>query len=82
MEREEKPDDGGQRMANEKTASSYGRLWGWPDEEAEKAYVQRRAEDFRKEDGPGAVVAYSQLIEYPEEGLQCIQTETWARLKK
>ena len=65
-----------------KTASSYGRLWGWPNAEDEKAYVQRRAKDFQATDAPGAVVAYSQLIEYPGEGLQCIQTETWVRMKK
>ena len=69
-------------LADHKSASSYGRLWGWPNAEDEKAYVQRRAKDFQATDAPGAVVAYSQLIEYPEEGLQCIQTETWVRMKK
>ena len=72
---------------NGKTASEPGKLWGWPDAEAEKEYVGRIRETFDDErlfsDGksPKVLIANSQIIEYPEEGLQCIQTETWIRLK-
>ena len=74
-------------MTSGKTASEYGRLWGCPDKDAEKEYVNRIKdlfEDERLASGgkkPTVLTGSSQLIEYPEEGLQCIQTETWIRLK-
>lgn len=71
-------------MPNEKTTHEPGRLWGWPDAEAERAYAERIRDGFDEypefgEKKTKTMVACSQLIEYPDLHLQCVQTETWIR---
>lgn len=73
---------------NKKTASEFGRLWGWPNSEDEKAYVEQIKQDF-EDVRTGSVVAYSQLIRYPEQGYPSLGTlldiedlkDEWERVK-
>ena len=67
------------RAPGQKTASKPGELWGWPDKEAEMAYVRRWAKEF-DEYNIGNATATSQVVQYPEFGLQCVQVEVWSRM--
>ena len=69
---------------DKKSKSPQGALWGWGNEHEAAEYAKRVNAELQNEEAGGfghsTVIAYSQRIDFPEQGLVCVQTETWVRI--